>query len=236
MPNNYFQFKQFTVKQDQCAMKVGTDGVLLGSWVKTENVKRILDIGTGTGLIALMLAQRSEAVIDALEIDEKSAGQALENIGKSPWKERINIICESFQNHSKLNFRYDLIVSNPPFFINSLHAPDAIRTTARHDDKLSFNEIIEGVVNLLIPEGKFCLIWPYSDFQLIKTISNEAGLYDNRILYIFPAPDKPIKRVMIEFSFIKKRLEESDLTIEKYGRNGYSEEYKNLTKDYYLKF
>jgi len=213
MPNNYFEFKQFTIWQDRCAMKVGTDGVLLGAWAKTEGVKKILDIGTGTGLIALMLAQRSDAIIDALEIDSVAAEQAGENVKKSPWNDRVNIICDSFQNFSKLKHQYDLIVSNPPFFINSLRATDLVRTIARHNDKLMLNELMNGVVNFLSLNGRFCIIWPYLDYNLLKNISVDSGLFENRITYINPEPKKPIKRVIIEYSFTKKKNEENVLII-----------------------
>ena len=129
MPNDYFKFKQFTIHQDKCAMKVGTDGVLLGAWAECANAKGILDIGTGTGLIALMIAQRSNAKIDAVEIDETASKQAKENIKKSLWNDRIEILNISFQDFSKsTNEKYDLIVSNPPYFQNSLYAPDEKRT------------------------------------------------------------------------------------------------------------
>jgi tRNA1Val (adenine37-N6)-methyltransferase len=234
MPNNYFQFKQFKVNQDRCAMKVGTDGVLLGAWVKTDGVNKILDIGTGTGLIALMLAQRSMATIDALEIDPVAAKQAAENVKNSPWNNRIHVICGSFQNFSKENHKYDLIVCNPPFFRNSLRAPDLQRTIARHNDNLMIGELINGVKKILAPEGKFFIIWPYSDYNLVEKVSSGSGLYANKIVRILPSPGKSIKRVMVEFSFVNLYPEESILVIEKNGRHSYSEEYINLTKEYYL--
>jgi tRNA1Val (adenine37-N6)-methyltransferase len=236
MPNKHFQFKQFTVVQDRCAMKVGTDGVLLGAWTKIEGAKKILDIGTGTGLIALMLAQRSEAVIDGLEIDPSASKQADENIKNSPWHNRINIICGSFQNFSKLNKQYDLIISNPPFFSNSLSAPDLLRTMARHNHNLSPAELFEGVVSLLHPKGKFCIIWPFAEYNLLSSFATEAGLFENRITRVFPTPGKPAKRIMIEFSFSETAIAETDLIIENHGRHKYSDYYINLTKDYYLKF
>jgi tRNA1Val (adenine37-N6)-methyltransferase len=215
-------------------MKVGTDGVLLGAWTNTMGIKKILDIGTGTGLIALMLAQRSAAIIDALEIDALAAGQALENVNNSPWNNRIHVICDSFQDYSKSKNQYDLIVSNPPYFKNSLRTPDNLRAMARHDDDLTMDEIICGLKNILVPEGRFCMIWPYSELQIVRTSFNKAGLFESRITYVSPLPGKPIKRAMIEFSFFEKKTEESMLVIEEFGRHQYSEDFKELTKAYYL--
>ena len=133
MSNPYFQFKQFTVWHDKCAMKVGTDGVLLGAWTSVESAHRILDIGTGTGLVALMLVQRSlpDANIVALEIDEAAVGQARENIIRSPWKERVEVVQADFRKYRSSD-KFDVIVSNPPYFVDSLECPDRQRTAARH--------------------------------------------------------------------------------------------------------
>ena len=156
MSNPYFQFKQFTVWHDQCAMKVGTDGVLLGAWASVERARRILDIGTGTGLVALMLAQRSllDAKIVALEIDEAAAGQARENVARSPWQERIEVVQADFKKYRSSD-KFDVIVSNPPYFVDSLECPDRQRAAARHNDSLTYEELLEGVNRLLAADGLF---------------------------------------------------------------------------------
>ena len=154
-----FRFKQFTIHQDACAMKVGTDGVLLGVLADVTAATHLLDIGTGTGLVALMLAQRNPSMsIDAIEIDSKAAKQAAENVAQSPWPQ-IRVHCAALQTYTA-NQPYNLIVSNPPYFVNSLKAPKAARTTARHTDSLSFNELVEGVDRLLSPAGHWVQEWP----------------------------------------------------------------------------
>ena len=145
MANPYFQFKKFTVWHDKCAMKVGTDGVLLGEWASTERCQRILDVGTGTGLIALMLAQRSTAILDAIDIDSDACLQAQENIAKSPFANRIQVYQTSLSEYMPdENIKYDLIVSNPPYFIDSLKCPDTKRNLARHTDTLSLPDLLRG--------------------------------------------------------------------------------------------
>ncbi len=237
MPNDYFKFKQFTIHQDKCAMKVGTDGVLLGAWANCENAKNILDIGTGTGLIALMLAQRSKTNIDAIEIDEVACRQAKENVGNSLWRERIEIINKSFQNFSKsTNNKYDLIVSNPPYFQNSLFAPDKKRTDARHNSNLELEDIIDGAKKLLDEEGILSLILPYLEGNMVILKSFEKGLYCIRQTKVLPKPNREPKRLLLEFMKIKKPLIEQEIIIELNKRHEYSEAYKNLTKDFYLAF
>ena len=156
MPNTSFAFKQFTIKQDRCAMKVGTDAVLLGCWVIPNGSKTILDIGTGTGVIALMLAQKTDAFIDAIDIDENAVKQAQENISDSKFSQRIKVTLNSFQDYSKdTDKRFDLIVSNPPYFEQSLKSTDEQRSQARHAYVLPFEELLDGVVKILNPKGNF---------------------------------------------------------------------------------
>ncbi|MDP2113785.1 MAG: methyltransferase, partial [Bacteroidota bacterium] len=160
--NNYFQFKQFRIIQDKSAMKVGVDGVLLGVWANVSGAKRILDIGTGTGLIALMMAQRNaDARIDAVEIEPDAFQEAVYNIQQSPWNERIQIELCSFQEFAgKAGLKYDLIVSNPPYFTNGHKAPLENRATARHSDSLSLGDLISGAIGLLNETGKIALVLP----------------------------------------------------------------------------
>jgi len=237
MPNDYFKFKQFTVFQDKCAMKVGTDGVLLGAWANCKNAKTVLDIGTGTGLIALMIAQRCNAKIDAVEIDEHAVIQASENVANSLWNDRINLIHQSFQdfiNHSER--KYGLIVSNPPYFQNSLVAPDQKRANARHNSELQLDEIIAGATKLLTDDGILSVILPYIEGTLFILQASQKGLYCNRQTKVLPKPGREPKRLLLEFMKTKKPLVEQEIIIELNKRHSYSDAYKNLTKDFYLSF
>ncbi len=237
MPNDYFKFKQFTIYQDKCAMKVGTDGVLLGSWADCENAKSILDIGTGTGLIALMLAQRSNAFIDAVEIDKEACTQAKENVAKSKWKDSIQILNLPFQEFCKsTNAKYDLIVSNPPYFQNSLFAPDKKRTDARHNSNLELEELLDGALELLTDNGALSVILPYLEGNFFILKASEKNLYCTRQTKVLPKPGREPKRLLLEFMKIKKPLVEQEIIIELNKRHEYSDAYKNLTKDFYLAF
>jgi tRNA1Val (adenine37-N6)-methyltransferase len=234
MSNTYFRFRQFTINQDRCAMKVGTDGVLLGAWVTIESAKNILDIGTGTGLIALMLAQRSCAQIDAIEIDAEAATQAAENANSSDWRERINIICTSLQEYSLSGPGYDLIVTNPPYFSNSLPAPDWKRNLARHNHQLTFSELLAGIQRLLLPKGRFGIVLPTETFNNFLSLAILNRFHLVRRTLVQPSPAKQANRVLAEFSFLKEEIQTTDLVIEMYGRHKYSEEYIELTEAFYL--
>jgi len=237
MPNDYFKFKQFTINQGQCAMKVGTDGVLLGSWVDCESAKTVLDIGTGTGLIALMVAQRSEANVDAVEIDKEASEQAKRNIDNSPWKERINVYHQSVQEFAtKTDSKYDVIVSNPPYFQNSLFAADQKRTNARHNSDLELEDLILGASKLLTETGKLSVILPYLEGNMFILKASEKELYCARQTKVLPKPNREPKRLLLEFMKIKKPLVEQEIIIELGKRHYYSDAYKNLTKDFYLDF
>ena len=218
-------------------MKVGTDGVLLGAWANCDSIERILDIGTGTGLIALMLAQRSKATIDAIEIDAEASVQAKENVEKSPWSEKISVINQSFQDFiEKSNNKYDLIVTNPPYFQNSLFAPDKKRTDARHNSNLELGDVIMGTKKLLNREGVLSIILPYLEGNMFILKASEEGLYCVRQTKVLPKPNREPKRLLLEFQQIKKPLVEQELIIELNKRHEYSEAYKNLTKNFYLAF
>lgn len=240
MPNNYFKFKQFTVFQDGAAMKVGTDGVLLGAWCSlTGDEARILDIGTGTGLIALMAAQRTRhAVVDAVEIDKGAAEQARRNAEIARWKDRINIHHASIQAYAaKCAYRYDRIISNPPFFVNALRNPDASRTLARHSDELPYEDLIAAVVGLLKPEGCFSAIFPYQESGVFVAQAAVAGLFCTRRMNVYAVPDGPLRRVVLEFSLSRPaEVVEERMVIEAADKADFSDEYKRLTADFYLKF
>mgnify|MGYP001172762135 CR=1 FL=1 len=235
MSNTHFQFKQFTVKHDKCAMKVGTDGVLLGAWIHTRNSQNILDVGTGSGLIALMLAQKSKALIDAIDIDGDACLQATENALASPFSQRINVYHEAFIQYSEHCKKiYDLIASNPPFFIDSLKCPDMKRSTARHSDALTAIDLIENCRHILAPEGRLALILPYEQLGLILEAAIDCKLYTCRRTDVSPHPDAIPKRFLIELSPTYQVPTYDNLTIE-YEHNQYTEEYKTLTRAFYLK-
>lgn len=249
--SNSFQFKQFTVNQNQCAMKVGTDGVLLGSWVKVDcNPNSILDIGSGTGVIALMLAQRSNILpiaignIDAIEIDDDAYEQCVENFENSPWNDRLFCYHVSLQEFTdEVEDKYDLIISNPPFYSPTLASPSLpkgenllynARRTARFNDAMPFEHLIESVSNLLSYEGKFSVIIPFKEEEYFIALASDVNLFPNSILRVKGSPVSEIKRSLIEFSFKAQKVNIEELIIET-SRHQYTQEYIDLTKDFYLK-
>lgn len=243
MSNPYFQFKQFTLRQDRCAMKVGTDGVLLGAWADVSGAQRVLDIGTGTGLIALMLAQRSEAIIDAIEPEPESCSQADENIGSSPWHKRIRLYNVQLQEYCALfsagvgdRSKYDCIVTNPPYFIDSKRNPDARRAMSRHAVDLTRNELLDGIGQLLGKSGRFSIILPSAEAGLFRDQAASADLFCTRKLYVKPLPEKEVKRVLMQFEFTEKPVVENSIVLETTGRHVYSDEYRGLTREFYLGF
>ncbi len=230
-----FQFKQFKVEDDQSAMKVGTDGVLLGAWIETKNARQILDIGTGSGLIALMMAQKSKAQINAIDIDKQSAKQAQSNFQKSPWKAQLNAEHISLQEFCKnATQKYDLIVSNPPFFVNSLKSPSNNKNRSKHTDELTYEELVHGITNFLTSKGRACLILPYAESKLFVNIALVENIYLNKRLKIRPKATKEINRVLMEFSFHKTKLKENEIYLRE-ENNKFSEDYDSLCKNYYLK-
>lgn len=236
MANSWFQFKQFQINQEKASMKVGTDGVLLGAWCQVEGVEKALDIGTGTGLIALMLAQRNtNVIIDAVEIDKGASQQAVENISNSSWNERIHVYNKSiqeFENDKKS--KYDLIVCNPPFFVNSMKANDASRTIARHNDTLSFNDLGKSVDKLLNSRGVFSVVMPFVESLVLIEQMQQLGYSMIRKVNVIPLPEKQPKRLLLEFKKGDFNCKEQNLIVEAYGRHQYSEEYIELTKEFYL--
>ncbi|MFI5151456.1 MAG: tRNA1(Val) (adenine(37)-N6)-methyltransferase [Bacteroidia bacterium] len=238
MPNPHFAFKQFSIHQDKCAMKVGTDAVLLGAWAKIGSAQRILDIGTGTGIIALMLAQRCSARIDAIDLDEAACKQAEENVELSPWKDRVRIFHHSVQEFSEeCTTRYDLIVSNPPYFLDSSKATGLERTAARHADLLPYEELIDSVIRLLDKKGRFCVILPVKEASILRELAKLKGLHLSKLLRVRTRTDKETeKRHIMLFEFAPSSFSEETIAIEMDERHNYTEEYKELTKDYYLAF
>jgi len=236
MPNPYFSFKQFTVYHNLCAMKVGIDGVLLGAWASIDNVESILDIGTGTGLIALILAQRSNSHIHAIDIDVNAVLQATENVSNSSWANRIRISGIALQEFAKTAVeRFDLIVSNPPYFINSTKTPNENRTTARHTDSLSHEELIENAIFLLKPTGRICVILPVNEGLKCVKYALENGLFCTKQCLVYPKPNAIAKRLLLEFSLLSSPKIESKMVIEGEQRHQYSPEFTAFAKDFYLK-
>jgi tRNA1Val (adenine37-N6)-methyltransferase len=238
MSNDSFEFKKFKIRQDKCAMRVSTDAVLLGAWVSPNGTRNILDIGTGTGVIALMLAQKSSAIITAIDIDKESTEQARLNVAESIFAEQIDVQHFSFQELVKNSEKkFDLIVTNPPYFIDSLKNSSDTRSIARHTDTLSFDDLISGVKKLLHEKGKFCLILPKNEALLFREKAEGMGLYLSKLLRIRTRMEKDTeKRHLMQFEFKQSEFSESTLVIEADSHRNYTEEYKQLTRDYYLNF
>jgi tRNA1Val (adenine37-N6)-methyltransferase len=236
MASGSFSFKQFTIYQDRCIFKVGTDGVILGAYADVCGVKTILDIGTGTGLIALMLAQRSEAEITAIEPDLNSFEQACSNVRQSKWTQRIKVINTDLQNFLAGSQKFDLIVSNPPYFIDSLKNPDPGKAAARHNVTLNNHDLLRGIAELLTDDGRAQVIMPYAEGSILIAEANEFGLYCNDLLKIKPLPSNEVRRLIITFSRKRNKTTEKFLTIEHGKRHEFTQEYIDLTKDFYKKF
>lgn len=236
MRSKPFHFKRFTVVQEGSSHKVGTDGVLLGAWVQMRmKDTHILDVGTGTGLIALMLAQRTppEVQIDAIDIGKQEVQLARENIKRSPWPNRVTVHEAAVQNFYSGSF-YDLVVSNPPYFVNSLAPPDQRRSASRHTVKLPFEELLASALNLLAPEGRLAVILPHAEGLQFLKMGVLRGLHPLRKTIFRARADKPPERLLVELSRGVGRTEESEIVL--YAEGGsWSDEYIRLTRDFYIK-
>jgi tRNA1Val (adenine37-N6)-methyltransferase len=233
-----FTFKQFTVQQDRCAMKIGTDGVLLGAWTPIDNnPNAILDIGTGTGIIALMLAQRSEASqIDALEIDENAYEQSTDNFENSPWNDRLYCFHAGLDEFvEEPEDEYDLIVSNPPFYIEDFKTDNQARDLARFADAMPFEDLIEAAALLLSENGIFAVIIPFKEEASFITLAEEYELYPVKITHVKGTPTTEIKRSLMAFGRTKATGFPIDELIIETSRHQYTPEYIDLTKAFYLK-
>lgn len=233
-----FQFKKFSIGQDRCAMKIGTDGVLLGAWAPIDNNPfSILDIGTGTGIIALMLAQRSGAAqIDALEIDENAYEQATENFENSTWNDRL------FCYHAALDEfveepedEYDLIISNPPFYTEDYKSENEQRDLARFSDAMPFEDLIEAADLLLSENGIFAVIIPFKEEERFIDLCAEVELFPVKATRVKGSPKTPIVRSLLAFKRYELSVLEADELIIEINRHEYTDEYIELTKDFYLK-
>ena len=235
--NKPFQFKEFQVNQDQCAMKIGTDGVLLGAWASIEtNPFSILDIGAGTGILSLMLAQRSHAeVIEALEIDDLAYEQCVENFEQSPWNDRLFCYHASLEEFAEeIEDKYDLIICNPPFYAEDYKTENTQRDLARFQDAMPFEHLLQSVAILLSENGIFSVVIPFSEETKFTTLASKVALFPKRITRVKGSPDSQIKRSLLEFSFLETETEISELIIET-SRHHYTEDYIHLTQDFYLK-
>ena len=218
-------------------MKVGTDGVLLGAWADVAGAASILDAGAGTGLIALMLAQRSPATIVAVEIDDEAYREACFNVSQSPWPGRIEVRHAAFQDFAaQTTQKFDLLVSNPPFFENDLPAPDRQRSTARHNHLLPFDELLAGAAKLLSANGKLAVILPSRQADNFIPKAREQELYLVRNTLVKANPAKAPHRCLLEFSPVPGLLREELLVIENGRHHDYTEAYKQLTREFYLAF
>lgn len=235
-----FKFKEFVVQQDKTAMQVGTDAVLLGSWCTLDDYPdSILDIGSGTGVISLMLAQRSDTLtIDAVEVDESAYEQTVENFEQSDWGDRLycyNATFQEFANEiAEEQESYDFIVSNPPFYTDEFETENEARNKARFTSSLSFEELINGVVSILSKKGKFAVVIPFKEETNFINIAKEKNLFLNRSCHVQGNKSSEIKRSLLEFSFHSSEIQKEHLIIET-ERHKYTAEYINLTKDFYLK-
>lgn len=279
MANNYFQFKQFRVEQSRSAMKVGTDGVLIGAWSRigcgsikyndstiydggeicgvasevcgvdsevcgVDGAVRVLDIGCGTGLIALMIAQRFQnACIDAIDIDPGACQDAVENAVRSPWSDRIRVFNQSLQQFARMQMengtKYDAVVTNPPYFVDSLQSEHRERTVARHAVELDSRQILINTLPLLSDHGILSLILPTSLAEDFMICASGYGLIPTRVCEVFPTPESQVKRLMLELSKNSSRdasaVAREKIVIETNGRHNFSQEYIELTKEFYLK-
>jgi tRNA1Val (adenine37-N6)-methyltransferase len=232
-----FRFKQFEINQAGAAMKVGTDGVLLGAWAGLgHRPETILDIGSGTGLIALMLAQRFDAEqIDGVEIEGQAFEACSENFEISPWSDRLFCYHASLQEFAtEFGPEYDLIVSNPPYFAEGIQDLETARSQARKQCALPFTELLSGVNKLLTSKGRFELILPFREEVAFIEAAATYDLFPRQIMRVRGNEQVEVKRSLLSFSRIPEAIQQSLLTIEK-SRHQYTEDYINLTREFYLK-
>ncbi|KQS33738.1 tRNA1(Val) (adenine(37)-N6)-methyltransferase [Dyadobacter sp. Leaf189] len=237
--NTHFQFKQFTVQQDQCAMKVCTDACVLGAWVDVENADRILDIGSGTGLLSLMVAQRNTyAAIDAVEIEAEAFYQAGENVENSPFNGRITLFHAAIQDFTSEHL-YDLIITNPPFFQSDLRSPAGKVNLAHHAEALDFVSLLASIKRLLAPEGRFVILLPVDEGNQFRKMAAEQNWRLDQELTLFHQTDKKAFRVLMEFRNAASPTRDTVTeTLNIYQEDGITHDpkFRELLKDFYLKF
>lgn len=236
MASSPFRFKKFEVEQEGAAHLVGTDAVLLGAWADVAGAQNVLDIGTGTGVVALMLAQRSDESVafTAVEIHPPSAALARRNFAASPWSKRLQVVEMPVQDFAQnTDQRFDLIVSNPPFFSDLTVSPDPARQLGRHTASLSPGDLLEAVQQLLAPNGKFCVVLPAQEAQRLCELAVPMGLYWTKIVWVRARLGKPVERWLIQFERNPYPLQVEEWTIYERERV-YTEEFQKWTKEFYL--
>ena len=228
-----FQFRHFAVRDENAAMKVGTDSVLLGSFCRPAQAKTILDVGTGTGILALMLAQKSDAIIDAVELDKDACIDALENFRRSEWLSKLNLRTMPLKDFQGKN--YDIIISNPPYFQthSNVVIRDSARRKARHEEELTLENLCTEVNKRLAVDGAFWVIIPFSEKDRLKRAIELEGMNVNEEIHIRPKPSKPMNRIILKIGKLEQNFQQHSFTI--YTDDGKpTEEYMSLTKEYYL--
>lgn len=234
--NNFFQFKKFRIEQEKAAMKVNTDGVLLGAWTNITSAGNVLDVGAGTGLITLMIAQRSDAFVTGIEIEKNAAEEALHNVKNSEWNTRILILQSSFQEFAETaKNQFDVIVTNPPFFSNSVKNVNPHLSIARHNHLLPFEDIISGSKRLLVENGILSLILPADAANEFTEKALNENLYLNRLTLVKPFPHKEPNRCLMEFGKKKSVCENTSMSVFDESGKDYSADFKVLARDFYLK-
>lgn len=237
-----FNFKQFKIEQDRCAMKVGTDGVLLGAWADVSGAHTVLDVGSGTGVIAIMIAQRtaqSENVqVHAVEIDEAAYSQSKENMAESPFAERLQVFNDSIQNFAKASPRqYDLIVSNPPFFTGGTFSSNQDKTNVRHTVKLPHSDLLNATRQLLAKDGRFCVILPLIEGLRFIEIAQTYGFHCTKKTEVHTLTNKPIERLLLQFEFnAQTTIYDNIVILNSDTRNDYTDTYKALTSEFFTIF
>ena len=230
-----FRFKQFSVAQGKCAMRVNTDGVLLGAWADAGTAEKILDIGTGTGVIALMMAQKNtSATIDAIDIDETAFEQAKENFTQSSWAERLQAYHSSLQDFSP-DKRYDLIISNPPYFIDDYKTDNHQKNIAKHSISLSYKELMTGISRLLSNRGEADLVLPIFNLPLFESLASQENLFITKLTEVIAVEGKEPYLALIKLSSRKMEFSKNSIAIQN-SAGEFSDEYRALTKDFYLRF
>jgi ribosomal protein L11 methyltransferase (prmA) len=234
--SDYFRFKQFVVYQQRDVMRVNTDGVLLGAWTPAPEGHRILEVGTGTGVVALQLLQRGAHSVDAIDIDLQACEQARANADLSPWAHQIQVIQTSFQEYAEqCDVAYDLVVSNPPYYVGALPSPNARRNVMRHADTLPLEDLVAGLTLCLARTGRFVAIFPIAEGSQFIALAAQAGLYCCQQVQIADQPMKRTKRLLCEFAYEKCTPKLSEIFIHD-SSGEFSQEYKALTQSFYLDF
>ena len=230
-----FRFKQFTVEDDLSSMRIGTDAILLGAWAEPGLENSILEIGTGCGVISLMLAQKSDAFITAIDIDEDSVNQAEANFRLSPWSDRLTVSLISLQElSSSPEKKFDCIITNPPFFIDSLKPPDIKRSQAKHNASLGQKDLLDGVLHLLKDDGCFLLILPSEEHRIFSVLAETAGLFLQKEMNVKPKTGKPVNRVLSMFGFHPCTISPPRELVIRKEDNSFTKEYVDFTAAYYF--